>query len=60
QGSGSDLILDNEGQAWRVEESALVNVPNPQMRLKRLGGHAAYWFGWYAFHPETTVYRDEE
>jgi hypothetical protein len=25
-------------------------------RLPRLVGHLAYWFGWYAFHPETPVY----
>lgn len=22
----------------------------------RLGGHLAYWFGWYAFFPNTLVY----
>jgi len=21
-----------------------------------VAGHLAYWFGWFAFHPETPVY----
>ena len=53
---GTTLVLDDEGQTWRVEESALVNVANGVERLPRIPGHAAFWFGWYAFHPETTIY----
>jgi len=37
-----------------VTEEALVG-PNGE-RVERLGGHLAYWFGWFTFFPETLVY----
>jgi hypothetical protein len=43
------------GQIWSIEEDALVQRATGQ-RLPRLGGHLAYWFGWYAFYPQTLLY----
>ncbi|MFQ5933756.1 MAG: DUF3179 domain-containing protein [Dehalococcoidia bacterium] len=56
----TDLVLDQEGEVWRIEESVLVSVVQPEARLERIGGHAAYWFAWYSFFPETTVYEAGE
>jgi hypothetical protein len=53
-GLSDDEVLDEEGRTWFVTEDALVG-PNGQ-EFKRLGGHLAYWFGWYAFFPNTLVY----
>ncbi len=47
-------ITDADGNVWMVTESALVG-PDGQ-ELRRLGGHLAFWFGWYAYFPETSVY----
>jgi hypothetical protein len=47
-------LLDQDGQEWRITEDALVS-PDGQI-LPRLGGHLAYWFGWYAFFPQTLLY----
>jgi hypothetical protein len=56
-GSGPDeLIAEGTGARWRIEEEALVAVAGGR-RLPRLAGHLAYWFGWFAFHPDTPVYR---
>ena len=52
-----DELLDEHGRAWRVTEDALI-APDGQ-RLARLGGHLAYWFGWFSFYPQTEVYMDK-
>ena len=49
-----DLLLDATGGEWRVTEEALLG-PGDE-RLERINGHLAYWFGWYAFYPDTEVY----
>ena len=56
---GVSLVSDDRGEDWRVEESALVNVSDLERRLERISGHAGFWFAWYAFHPDTTIYGDE-
>lgn len=53
-GPDAETVLDAEGQAWQVTEEALVG-PDGE-RAPRLGGHLAYWFGWYAFFPNTLIY----
>jgi Protein of unknown function (DUF3179) len=55
-GPGPDELIDEAGgEVWRIEEEALVAVIGGQ-RLRRHAGHLAYWFGWFAFHPNTPVY----
>ncbi len=49
-----DELLDEKGQTWRVTEEALVGPKGE--RLARLGGHLAYWFGWFSYYPQTEVY----
>ena len=53
-GDDPDALLDAEGGEWRVTEEALIG-PGGE-RLERINGHLAYWFGWYAFFPDTEVY----
>ncbi len=53
-GPQPDVLLDEAGGEWRVTEEALVG-PNGE-RAPRINGHLAYWFGWYAFFPNTLVY----
>jgi len=53
-GPSADMVVDSGGQLWDVTEEALVG-PNGE-RVERLGGHLAYWFGWFTFFPETLVY----
>ncbi len=56
-GDSADLLLDEAGREWRVTEEALLG-PDGE-RAPRLNGHLAYWFGWYAFFPDTLVYQNE-
>ncbi len=47
-------ILDAAGATWQVTEEALLG-PDGQT-APRINGHLAYWFGWYAFFPNTGLY----
>ncbi|MBV7336634.1 DUF3179 domain-containing protein [Chloroflexi bacterium TSY] len=57
-GREPDTILDENGQVWMMQEDALVGPDGT--RLPRINGHLAYWFGWYAFYPQTVVYGSED
>jgi hypothetical protein len=53
-GPEAGTVLDASGATWRVTEDALLGPAGE--RLERISGHLAFWFGWYAFFPETEVY----
>ena len=55
-GVGDFVLVDEVGDEWRVEEAALVKIADSGQLLPRLPSHVAYWFGWYAFNPNTSVY----
>ncbi len=50
------MVEDGQGRWWRVQEDALVLVDDPSRRLACLESRVSYWFGWFQFHPTTTVY----
>ena len=45
-------LVDQDGARWAVAEDAL---RAGGVSLARLGGEAAYWFAWRAFHPDTEL-----
>jgi hypothetical protein len=49
------LVEPSTGAVWNVEESSLRPVAGGR-GYARLVGHEAYWFGWYAFFPDTELY----
>ncbi len=53
-GPEPDQLLDEQGGIWQVTEETLLG-PSGERR-ERISGHIAYWFGWYAFYPQTLVY----
>ncbi len=57
EGPSADELVDPvDGVRFRIEEEALVPAAAGTSRLPRYSGHRAYWFGWYAFFPETARY----
>ncbi len=46
-------VIDNQGKAWSITESKLVH-PNGAF-AERLPYHRAFWFGWHATYPNTTL-----
>jgi Protein of unknown function (DUF3179) len=48
-------LLDAAGRRWRVTPEALVG--DEGARRPRVAAHRAFWFGWYAQHPDTVLYR---
>ena len=56
-GKGPSVILtDEQGVDWQTEEDALVSLDGSGQSLERISSRDAYWFGWYAFYPHTSVY----
>ncbi len=53
-GPEPDLVLDQDGDQWSVTEAGLIG-PDGET-APRLNGHLAYWFGWFAFFPNTQLY----
>ncbi len=53
---GPPVVLDESGAEWTVSEDALVNSQNDGQRLLRLPGKDSFWFGWFAFYPDTDLY----
>ena len=49
-------LVDKNGHVWDVTEEALVNVSDASQTLPRIPTHSSFWFGWYAFYPETELY----
>jgi hypothetical protein len=52
-------VRDQNGEAWLVTESALVNQKTGE-QLPRIAGHIAYWFGWHTFHPQTELFSGDK
>jgi hypothetical protein len=48
-------VVDTEDRNWMIDESALQADFDPDLRLPRVSAHRAFWFGWYAQHPDTVL-----
>jgi hypothetical protein len=48
-------IVDAAGRLWVAEEDHLRAAFDTTLRLPRVPAHRAYWFGWYAQHPDTKL-----
>ncbi|MGH9948057.1 MAG: DUF3179 domain-containing protein [Pyrinomonadaceae bacterium] len=48
-------LLDEKNKTWRITEDALI-APDGE-KLPRLGGHLAFWFGWFSYFSQTEVYK---
>ncbi len=53
-GTDASTLRSEDGRSWRISEEALVAEDGE--RLNRIGGHLAFWFGWFGFYPNTLVY----
>ncbi|MCH7785879.1 MAG: DUF3179 domain-containing protein [Chloroflexi bacterium] len=49
-------LFDADGSEWQLTEEALVSVADPSQTLRRMPSHQVFWFGWFAFHPDTELY----
>ena len=55
-GGQPQTLVDLDGMEWRVTEEALVNPTDPSETLPRIPSRLTFWFGWFAFHPDTLFY----
>ncbi len=49
-------LVDAEGAEWLVRDEFLESAKDPSQKLPRLDSRQSFWFGWYAFHPDTLLY----
>lgn len=49
-------VVDQNGHVWDVTEEALVNAADSSQTLPRIPTHSSFWFGWFAFYPDTELY----
>jgi len=42
---------------WRASDGQAIDGPLKGERLTRVAAHPAFWFGWYGFFPESTIWR---
>ena len=53
-GADASTLISADGRNWQISEEAL--IADDGERLSRIGGHLAFWFGWFGFYPDTLVY----
>lgn len=50
----ADVLIDAAGRRWTVGEDAL-HLVDGSISLPRYTAHRAFWFGWFAQYPDTTL-----
>ncbi len=53
-GADKSTLVSQDGRNWQLTEAALTDEDGE--RLERIGGHLAFWFGWFGFYPDTLLY----
>jgi hypothetical protein len=49
-------LIDQDGNEWAVSEDALTSGDTELPELRRLPSFISFWFGWFAFHPDTALF----
>jgi len=57
RGPGDGRLLDAKERVWVAEENQLRATFDSTLGLPRVPAHRAFWFGWYAQHPDTLLIR---
>ncbi len=55
-GRAPTSLVDSDGDTWIVSETGLRRSGEETESLMRLPSFVVFWFGWYAFHPDTSLY----
>lgn len=53
-GDDDTTLVSDDGREWQLTEESL--IADDGETLERIGGHLAFWFGWFGFYPDTEVY----
>ncbi|MES1245266.1 MAG: DUF3179 domain-containing protein [Acidobacteriota bacterium] len=60
-GARPDELVDGSGARWVAGDESLAPAgPGTLAPLERIPGHQAFWFGWYAFFPDSALYRGKQ
>jgi hypothetical protein len=47
-------VVDGDGNTWTLAEDGLTDDSGSS--LKRVPANIYFWFGWFAFHPDTELF----
>lgn len=53
-GEDKTILISDDGREWQLSEEVL--TADDGETLNRIGGHLAFWFGWFGFYPDSEVY----
>lgn len=51
-----EIVIDTQGNEWRVDRYNITNIKDASIYLPAIPSNIAFWFGWFAFHPDTELY----
>ena len=51
-----ERVTDQNGEVWDVSREQLSRIDEPSQVLNAVPSNVSFWFGWYAFHRDTTLY----
>ena len=49
------VVVDEDGNTWTLTEDGLTDDSGPSLR--RVPANVSFWFGWFAFHPDTELFQ---
>ena len=49
------VVVDQDGNKWTLTEDGLTDDSGTSLR--RVPANVVFWFGWFAFHPDTELYQ---
>ena len=52
-------LIDDGGARWELRDDSLVNTLDETQALSRVPSNVSFWFGWFAFHPDTELFSEE-
>ena len=56
--SREPALVDAETRSlWRVSDGKAIDGPLQGEQLTRVTAHSAFWFGWYEFFPDSTIWQ---
>ena len=53
-------ILDENNERWQLTETEIYKLSDESQTLERLPSHESFWFGWFAFNPQTKLYQGRD
>ena len=51
------VVVDEDGNTWTLTDEGLTDDSGRTPSLRRVPANVVFWFGWFAFHPDTELFK---